>query len=570
LHQRAARWYEQNGFTIEALNHALLGGDYERAARLVEQGAMIMLARGEIVTIKNWIARLPADLVKSRPWLCIFNAWSFMVIGQHERAEAFLKIAEQLSGIGGGITDFAAFNEERRDEIGHIAAVRAHVACTKGETQLAIELAAKALEVLSAGNQVVRSSLAFVLGEAYFFNGMLDKAEQAWTEAARQSKENGVVHVTMPAMSELAKICKIRGELNRAADLYWDALQLVKEQGEQRFYVLGPIDIGLADLMREWNFLEAASCGLSEGIMRSEKWGSPNAIVFGYVTLARLLHAQNDLQKTSEALQKAEDLAEHSNIYPDVICELNKSRVQFWLEQGRLSDANNWLAEKEKAQSVDKCYGLETMTRARVYIALGKPAKALEMLRPVEQIAKENGYTGIKIEALVIQSMAYKANDQPAQALAALREALTAGMTEDYVRIFVGEGKPVISLLSILNRQITSADPLRPYIEKLLAAVEKGDETDDSLAEERLASDYGVARCAEDGFVLVEALSERELEVLSLISDGLTNSDIAKELYISTGTVRAHTASIYRKLDVSSRTQAVARARSLNLLQNQK
>ena len=152
----------------------------------------------------------------------------------------------------------------------------------------------------------------------------------------------------------------------------------------------------------------------------------------------------------------------------------------------------------------------------------------------------------------------------------ALTNCLTLAEPEGYVRVFLDEGRPMQMLLAQWLAQ-AGAGPLRDYAIRLLshfhaephvvtAAQEKASPTGDPSATLRLRSGQG------SGQALVEPLSQRELEVLHLMALGKTNQEIAQQLVVAPGTVKAHAASIYRKLDVTNRTEAVARARQLSIL----
>jgi LuxR family maltose regulon positive regulatory protein len=151
-----------------------------------------------------------------------------------------------------------------------------------------------------------------------------------------------------------------------------------------------------------------------------------------------------------------------------------------------------------------------------------------------------------------------RAKGDKERAVSTLARALALAEPEGYVRTFVDEGSPMEVLLSevIEARQRGRLTPDVPayYLRKLSAALERE-------AASRAAADH--PRRVER---LVEPLSERELEVLALLAAGKTNQQIAKELFVSLGTVKSHINNIYRKLGVRSRTQALAKVRELNLL----
>jgi LuxR family maltose regulon positive regulatory protein len=168
---------------------------------------------------------------------------------------------------------------------------------------------------------------------------------------------------------------------------------------------------------------------------------------------------------------------------------------------------------------------------------------AARLLERLLQAAEAGERTGSIIEILVLQALTHQARGDLPGALAALERALTLAESEGYVRVFVGEGSPMASLLRAAAKQgITPS-----YVHRLLAAVNASEDTPTRQG-------------------LIEPLSERELEVLRLLSSDLDGPDIARELTVSLNTLRTHTKSIYAKLGVNSRRAAVRQAAELNLL----
>jgi LuxR family maltose regulon positive regulatory protein len=140
-----------------------------------------------------------------------------------------------------------------------------------------------------------------------------------------------------------------------------------------------------------------------------------------------------------------------------------------------------------------------------------------------------------------------------------LTECLTLAEPEGYVRVFLDEGRPMQMLLAQWLAH-ADADPLRNYAPLREYAIRLLSQFD---AEPLIAAAKEKASPAGD---LIESLSQRELEVLHLMALGRTNKEIAQQLIVAPGTVKAHTSSIYRKLDVANRTEAAARARQLGIL----
>jgi len=211
---------------------------------------------------------------------------------------------------------------------------------------------------------------------------------------------------------------------------------------------------------------------------------------------------------------------------------------------------------------------LEHIILARALVGLGREQSAeshladtLDLLARLLEMAATAGWMGKAIEILALQAMALQAQGDAEQALAALGRALALAEPEGYVRLFVDEGPPMARLLKALSSQRSAIS--QSYLGRLLAAFDgatKDERPRMKAGDQPLVVHRGLPP------ILIEPLSERELEVLGLIAQGLTNREIAARLFLTLNTVKVHTRNIYGKLDVHSRTEAVACARNLGLL----
>jgi LuxR family maltose regulon positive regulatory protein len=202
---------------------------------------------------------------------------------------------------------------------------------------------------------------------------------------------------------------------------------------------------------------------------------------------------------------------------------------------------------------------LEHIILARALVAIGRDNPhephldgALELLARLLEMAESAGWMGKAIEILALQALALEGRGDTSKAVSTLERALLMGEPEGYARAFVDEGAPMARLLRALSGQQTAVS--RRYLDKLLAAFGEELRPDDSS----ITLDFSSR--------LVEPLSERELEVLLLISEGLSNREVAQRLFLALNTVKVHTRNIYGKLGVHNRTEAVARAREMGLL----
>jgi LuxR family maltose regulon positive regulatory protein len=294
LHRRASEWYEQNGHTAAAIDHALSAGDPERAAHLIEQAAESMMMRSEIATLQSWVEALPDEMVRARPTLCVFHTWALMLSGHPlEVAEARLQDAVEADAAG--------------SVSGEVMAVRALIATYQGKTRQSIELAHQALELLPEESLSLRSLVAGFLSLNYFYSGDVVAARQALDETVRIGQRAGNVMNTVLALCHLAELSIIQGQLHEGRAFYEQALELaIDEQGQgQRQPIAGIALIGLGRLLLEWNDLDGATRHLVEGIELIKKWGEAGAIN-GYIGLACVKQAQGDVEGAREAIQTAQ------------------------------------------------------------------------------------------------------------------------------------------------------------------------------------------------------------------------------------------------------------------------
>jgi len=553
LHCRASQWYERNGYLAEAIDHALSAGDLERATRLVEQIAEATLMRSEIVTFLNWVAQLPDDLVRTRPDLCIFHGWALLISGGSlDVVESRLKSIDTSSSVMAS----------------KVALLRAYVAAFQGRMSTAAEMARPALEQLSGDDLFMRINAVWLVSNTIVATGDFDSAKQAFEELARTSLQAGHVMIAVGALTHLAEVHLRLAQTLEAKAAYGKAIDVATDAQGQRLPVASEALMGLGDLCRELNELDAALHYTLEGIELSRLWRSVNAMI-GYITLARIRQAQENWQDADEAMETARQLAAQYDTTGMGVIGVAMYRAQLWAAQGNLDATLRWAKERRLDQEIDSTEldrkddylsfhlrKYEYLVLARLLILQNRPDKALSVLEPLFSRMEQQGRTRLVIETLMLKALALQAQGKIALALVALEQSLSLAEPGGYIRMFADEGPPMARLL-----HETTAHGLAPtYIAKLLAAF-AAKAPKEQRAPETVPSPPVSAQPS-----LVEPLSERELEVLRLLAAGLSNPEIAQQLYVAVSTIRSHAKSIYGKLDVHGRWEAVQRARELGLL----
>jgi LuxR family maltose regulon positive regulatory protein len=560
LHERASAWYEQNSLVDEAIEHALHAEDLERVASLIEGHVDEIWQRGEHARLRRWLAELPDELVSARPHLCILRAWDQFTSGQQAAAEQTLQAAERALGTAvgelGGTprSDRSRLRDSHNGEIlGRAAAIRAFLAFYRGDAQATREYARKALKLLPEQDLTWRSTATVALGDAYSFVGDLAGAQAVRVEAVEAAKTAGNTYMVLIASMKLAVTLRLQGKLEQVVEICQQQLELANKSGLSQTVVTGWLLAVWGEVLAEWNDLDGAVEKARKGTQLTARGRDLAALGWSQLCLVRIQFSRGDMAGAEETIRSMETLAERFYVPPWITNQMAAWQTRIWLAQGKLDAASQWAEACKLDMSGEAPYlrELEHVVLARTLIAQRRLEDAGVILRRLLEAAGARGQTSREIELLSLQALAYHAGGDVIRAIDSLERALAVAEPRGFVQIFVDEGPPMACLLyEALSREIAPG-----YARRLLAAF-PGAEA------EAAASPIGTTAHDE----LVEPLSERELEVLRLIADGLTNREIATRLFLSLNTVKAHTRNIYGKLNVHSRTQAIARSQALGIL----
>ncbi|MBN1120782.1 MAG: helix-turn-helix transcriptional regulator [Anaerolineae bacterium] len=549
LLSRAAGWCEQNDLVAESVGYALAAKDYDMAAGLILKYWASTTTNGEIEAVWSWLNALPEETIRNSAPLGVTYCWMLWLRGQVDLIEGHLEDAER------------AVSESDYEGLGaELSALRAFVARYHGEYETAIDLAGQALALTPDASSpdadpALLSMIYLALASAYDGAGDLEKSVDAYTEVINLSRAGaspaGVTGITY----RLAGVLRVLGRLREADRACRDALEYIEEQGMGRLPAAGILHLAMSEVLVEQNDLESAQEHLEQGIELGKWSGRLDAARNAVHALVRLKLAYQDVAGALAATNEAERaLGEPPS--PLARAEVLSIRVRALIAQGDLTgaakcaDESMRLAGEERGQTGQ----MAALAALRVLIAQGRFGEAVERLTRSIVDAEDRGQAGAVIEMLVLRSLSLAQQGDTPAAMADLDQALALAEPGGYVRVFLDEGSPVQMLIA---RWLAHAgdSPLRDYAVDLLSQFE---------AEQRTISAAQAESIPDGG--LIEPLSEREMEVLHIMALGRTNQEIAEQLVVARGTIKAHTASIYRKLDVANRTEAVARARELGIL----
>jgi LuxR family transcriptional regulator, maltose regulon positive regulatory protein len=600
-HRRASAWLEENGTASEAVGHALAAGDFERAAVMIEVLSDRMYGHGESPAVDRLMEARPEEVIRTRPRLYLDYIVSVIMVGNRwEEAESALRDAEQR--LGGEVNVEHPMPEptgEVQDEefsylAGSIATARANIAYEGwADLRNAIALNRLALELLADDWYTsARGVAAANLAECLLDIGDLPATKRAIHDAIEIGRAAGHPAVIAWSLCHLGRLQTIQGHLSDATKTYERVLRSATEHDEAGLLLdVGVSHVRMGELAFEWNDLEAATRHILEGIERALEWvglgeatsrlledaasherlssledveaDAAHGVVPGYIALARVRQAQGDPDGALEALRNVELVAHNSRISP-----LWKGRAESWGEawkarlrmaQGDLRPATRWAEDRELRSTDDTDYSseLEYLTLARLLLVQGNHNEAADLLERLVVAAQSGGRGQTVIEGLTLHALVLRARNDERGALAALRRALALAEPEGYIRTFADEGETMADLLRKLLkawRKERSDDVPLEYVGTLLEAL-GAEVTTPSRMDLRDAA----------GLVL-DPITERELEVLRLLDSDLSNREIAARLFVSLDTVKSHTRHLYAKLGVHNRHQAIARAKDFDLM----
>ena len=602
LHLRASHWYEANGMMDEAIEHGLDGGDTTQAARLLCDSAEAYIYNAEINKVIQWMNRLPAEVRCKCPRLCIYHAWALQFEYQLEAAESALALAEGQSTDPGelplaesrsAVLPFCPFDSQVAS---HASAIRGYMALHGGEFDRAVDLLLLALDALpetgadgkhpAEPTRAVQGAITLGLGIGHYELGQMEAAYQALESALPLNQQVGNRYAALSCISYLMYVDIARGALHRARangekGLFWIE-EWSRSEGRKRrpARMLAHLRWQMGRVQCERNHLDQAAKNFCRATDFCELVQSRYR-VRSYVHLVDLYQAMGDVEAALGYLRKLKRISlrpgfslPHTPVAAQIaersllLSRLRPDRGDLFAEAVRWAETSG-LGPNDKFR-YEREY--EYLTLARVLIAHDKAEEAIPLLDRLIASAESAGRKGQLIAYLSLQAVAHQSRGQRTSehktgaALTCLSRALALGEPEGYVRTFVDLGPPMADLLRLaVSRGAAARQGMAArhglashYVSRILAAFldYEPDPIPSSAVRPRGPAEER----------LVEPLNEREMQVLRLLAAGLTNRQIAEELYLSINTIKWYTTQIYGKLEVSRRAEAVDRAHELSIL----
>jgi LuxR family maltose regulon positive regulatory protein len=565
LHRRASEWCEKNNLTTEAIYHALVGADFERAAGLIELTAPAMRMNRQEAMLLSWMKSLPEEIFQYRPMLSIEYVGALLSNGKIEGVEVLLQNAERwldaMTEEHDQASEMVIVREDGFVQLpGAIAMYRAGLAISAGNVPDTMKYAQQVLDLAPEDDDIVRGAAAALMGLASWTAGNLDVAYQSFADGMAHLQKAGHISDAIGGSVYLADIRIVQGRLYDAMHIYKRGLQLAAEHGTPKIRGTADMYVGLSELELERNNLDIALQHLSKTKEQGEHTGFPQYPFRWRVAMAGIQETQGNIDDALQLLDEAEH--RYTADFSPNVRPIPAMKVRVWIKQGELEKALEWARQRKLSIAEEPSYlrEFEQITFVRILLAQYQSDhsdsllnEAIGFLERLMKAADDGGRVGSVIEILILQALAHQMQEDISAALSALERALKLAEPENYIRMFVDEGVAMAALL----REAAARKIMPDYTGRLLSTCE---------AERRGVDVETLPSAAPVSGSLIEALSQRELDILRLFKTELSGPEIAQELVIALSTVRTHTKSIYNKLNVNNRRAAVKRAIELGLM----
>lgn len=562
LHQRASHWYAQAGMASEAIQHALAAADYAMAVRLLESYSLDLLMQWHVKTVDGWMKAIPPEWALQSPKANLAFAWMHLLRGTYLQATPYLeRLQEMFSSSQIGEKD-ASLQAEW-------FALQSTLLNAQGKPAESLNLANQALNIVPEEDGHVRSMIYMGLASAYQQLDDYAHAVEAFQMLIQHGRTAGNFVTEMMGLSGLGLMALEHGQNHVAFEVASQGIDRIERSGS-----LPPISAAvygeLGQVYYQWHQLEQAHSHFQRAIQVSTLSGYSDAEIYYRVILSRLRQMEGDLEAAAGEIQKAVDLMRvdaPAHVQEQVISQ----QVRVYLAQNRLAAAETVLKghglfsqdeftipDLALDQSITSSAGLLYNSGLRILLHRAQSRRELANLRPGIELADrliaealQRQYVPIVLETLLLRAQMHAAlaNDQASEA--DYVRALELAEPEGVISIFVEQGLPVAEALATLLEQDRLGTVQPGHVKNILAAFSKSQPQD--------------AACGEQ-VGLVEALTDREMDVLHLMAEGLKYEEIAARLFVSLNTVRSHVKAIYGKLDVNNRTKAIEAARQLQIL----
>lgn len=545
LYKKASAWHEEKGFLNEAVNYSLKSGSPDEALRLIEKAAPQLFENAQQSTFLTWVDMIPHSAVVNSQGAAVKKAWALLISGRIGELKQFTAqldndFINNLTPLNRGLYLGLMANLVNYEE--------------NPETE---NMALEALELIGDSDITARIATLNTLADARKRNGKTDKALESHSMAFTAAKNLGFSFITLLALYQYGITLGIMGKRRAASVLAEDFLRDMLNEYGKPVPLMGILYALLASLYYEENRLDKAHAYALKA-QKSLSEISLDWIINVDITLMNIKFAYGRPEEAEDFMNTITSLSNQAN-FKMFAFRNSSARTDLLLRTGRMNEAAGWESEwrltpEDKPNATREIW---YFTYVRMLMLKGNLDGAAKLTDSLQRSMAEGGRQGRLITLYILKSILNKLTGDMKNALDYMDKAVLLASSEGCFRAFLDEGIAVYELLM----ELSSKD--NRFVDELLILFKE--ETQRNI--NGWSSYINFEKSPENlENQMIEELSERELELLRLIAEGLTNNEISRSLYISINTTQWHITNIYGKLGVKNRTQALARARELRLI----
>ncbi|MBK7710083.1 MAG: hypothetical protein IPJ37_03280 [Bacteroidales bacterium] len=555
LHNNASEWFNNNSMPLLAIEHAIQTADFEKSILILGEIAETLWQTGQHAAIMKYGDLLPDELIKQNADFCLYYAWILVITGQIQKAEPFLASAERI--IKQNINDGNSSEEDvmyYRKLSGKISVVFAYLNSFLMRSEKVFEYSKTAMENLTEEDPFWYSWGWYTIGMAEMSRDNLKESLNAFENALEWGKKSGNIYLISATGNRIVALEARMGLYTSSYKKCSDLLSFMKKSGYSQII---KSESSYAVLFSGMAGIEAMRTDFDDALENIKtayslcKNGSDNSFrVLMLVVYSLTLYGRGDITGVKKILTEADNILKENIIFPGSMAMYIAMKGKILIEQNEPEKANQFYNENglkfDKKLSYSEEFGYYPY--ALFLINEMKFREAEILLAQLSNMATAASRTERLIEGKVIYAILNKAKGDREKAIINLIEALEEAASENILMPFVLYYSRISDLLKEVYKMqaTTNTNIPRKLTDKLRLTIEK---------RERFLK-----------IKMQSELSDRELDVLKLLSEDLSNQQIADYLFISLNTVKSHIKNIFLKLEVDSRTQAVTKSKELGII----
>jgi len=566
IHAQAAQWFAEQEDYDPAMYHAVAGGDVGLAVEILDHWGTRLVMDGNLVTVERWYDSLPLGEIEARPTLVVKVAYALAFLRRRQKLEPIQTILERFA-VSGDAELVARSSVVRsmiliiQDDIPGASAV-VRTVNVRDDTATGF----RAFELAAAAN--LEGYLAIAAGEP-------EAAHEYLTLGRAHSERAGAAFSWGYAVSTAGANLLVQGYLQEALEKFRQGMTDPGISLDES--VTSAVLVACyVHALYEVDALEEACAQFEQyqGVIRNA--ALLDYMALSYIALARIHDAQGEPAQAQEKLDELESIAYASN-WPRMVRNINWERVRRALANGELDRAKS-IASRLEAQRVEvpsmwipfsEAAEGDLIGAARIDIADGRADRALEALHRALTDAADRRRVRRQIKLRILESLAYRTQGEDNSARRAMQKALCLAAPGGFVRSFIEEGREAVQLLRDMSDASNGLSLMPVASERCDGGTPASEQVHDLM--HRILRGAGFERAQVstlegEAFQPLEALTDREQQILTLLANGASNRAMAEAIFVSENTIKFHLKNIYSKLAVSSRAQAINAAHQMGLV----